>query len=239
MEKNSISCATCQNTDCFINRHCSPETKRSIDQHKRVLRVDKNSPVFREGTAVSGVYFVRSGKVKVFKSGPNGKKQIVRLAKSGDILGHRGFGGKLFYPIGAETAMDSQVCFIENNVFFELLKTNSELMFHLMMFYAEELKNSETRMRNLSQMNVREKVAEALLMIYQAFGEKEKGEKRKLGSILTHKDIADIAGTVSEQVTRTLSEFKRDHLIETEGHQIFISDYDGLKSIIADFEPIH
>lgn len=239
MNRSNLSCTTCPNTNCLISRHCSLKTKRLIDRQKGTLRIRKNHQVFYEGAAVTSIYFIHSGKAKVFKTGPRGKRQIIRLAKSGDILGHRGFGGKLLYPVGAETAEDSQICSLGNNFFFELLKDNRELTFHLMMFYAEELKNSETRMRNLSQMNVREKVAEALLMISRVFGETEKGGRRKLGSFLSRRDLADIAGITPEQGVRTLSEFKRDHLIETEGSQIFVLDDEGLKSLIADFDPTH
>ena len=85
-------------------------------------------------------------------------------------------------------------------------------------------------------MSVRERIAEALLMVNGVFGKKDKKNRITLDIILTRQEIAEIAGTAQEQAIRMLSEFKRDHFIETEGKQIFLTNYDGLKNIIADYD---
>lgn len=207
-----------------------------MDEHKTERVYKKKEQVFYEGSMIFGIYFICQGRLKIFKNGPGGRKQIVRLARSGDILGHRGWGLKSYYAIGAAAIEDSQVCFIENDFFTKLLKENPDFIFNLMLFYAEELKNAETRMRNLAQMTVRERVAEALLMVNGVFGKRDKKNRITLDIILTRQEIAEIAGTAQEQAIRTLSEFKQDHIIETEGKQIFLTDYDGLKKIIDDYD---
>ncbi len=235
MQANRINCTDCPRKNCLINKYGSPKWKSIVDDNKTTTLYKKGQQIFKEGNTVFGVFFVRSGKVKIFNSGLKGKMQIVRLARSGEIIGHRGFGGKLFYPIGAASLVDSQICFIENEIFFNLLKANLELTFNLMLFYADELKKSEIRMRNLTQMRTLERIVEALFLVGDVFGKKEPDDSLLLDVPLTRQEIADIAGTTQEQVIRTLSEFKKNNLIFTKGKQIFIKDFKGMSHIIAEY----
>lgn len=236
MKTNNIHCDTCKNADCFIAKHCSSKWKRIVDKERTLTVYRKGQLIINEGTTVFGIFFIYSGKIKVFKSSINGKIHILRLAKTGKILGHRGIGGKTVYPIGAAALEDSSVCFIENDLFFKLLQENATITFHLMMFYAEELKKSETRMKNLAHMNVKDRVIEALLLICDAYGIQKKDGSFLLDVSMTRQEIADIASTTQEQVIRTLSELKQNEVIKTEGKKIFILEYQKLLDYIDDYD---
>lgn len=231
MRSNNQYCKTCTINDCFIARHCSKEWKIYIDDHKSCVNYRKKQNIFYQGDEVFGIYFICSGKVKVFRVGPEGKTQIIRLASSGDILGHRGHGGNAIYPIGAATLEDSNISFIENSHYYKVLKQNPDMIYHLMLFYAEELMRSEARIQHLTYAKSKERVAEALLMINNVYG-KVVGDKVLLDVILTRREIAEIAGLSHEQVVRTLSDMKKIHLIETRDKTIFILDIAKLKSIV-------
>jgi CRP-like cAMP-binding protein len=179
-----------------------------------------------------GIYFIYQGKVKVTISGANDKEQIVRLAKEGHILGHRGYGGES-YPIGAEALEDSSICFVTNELLYDTFITNPEFTYHLMMFYSRELRKSEQRIKYLAQMNVREKVAFALIYLVDTFGLNQ--TEKTLNIALSRNEIGSIIGINADQVSREISKLKKDNVLNTKGKKIIINNFDQLQEIIADF----
>jgi CRP/FNR family transcriptional regulator len=89
---------------------------------------------------------------------------------------------------------------------------------HVMQKLSSEVRTSRQRMVELTHKSIRERVAEALLIIKEAFGVDNDGIT--LRSPLTREEIAAIVGTAPESVIRTLSEFKADNLIATNGRTI-------------------
>ncbi len=216
----------CETINAFLSQPFSKKSLDLINEYGTIIRCEKGQHIFYEGESVEGIFFVLSGMIKIFKSGLNGKQQIIRLAKPNDIIGHRGLGGKNIYPIGAEAIEDSKVCFIETQLFFEILRNDSEFAIWLILFYAEELKNTETRIRDQAQMSIREKIADAIMMIAKAYGI---DARNFLKAQLSRGDIADLAGTNNEQVSRFLSEFEQDNIIELKGKTIKILNLELLK----------
>ncbi len=225
-------CKICAQKDCFLFRYCSPEWHGKLIERKECIRYSAHQQLIHEGSPVHGVYFIQSGKIKVYKEALRDKSQVVRLAKSGDILGYEVFGGEAQYPVSAITLAESLVCFIPSGLYLSLLKYNSELSIRVMFHYAEELRRTETRLRNMALMTVREKVADALLTISDTFGVSDDGA---LDVAITRKDIAEIAGTNSEQVSRYISEFKSEGILDTDGKKIMLLNPDGLKKLLKDF----
>lgn len=232
MEIKNVVYEECENSDWFLSHSFSKKSLNLLEQNMVLMKCKKENYVFYEGSPVNGIFFVLSGKVKILKSGINGKQQIIRLAKPGDILGYRGLGGNNIYPVGAETIEDSQVYFLETKIFFEILRNDPEFSIRLVLFYAEELKVIESRLRDQAQMTAREKVADSLLIIFNAYG---LDEDHFLNVQLSRKDIANIAGTNNEQVSRFLSEFEKEKIIELVDKKIKIGSLSGLKKMIAPY----
>ncbi|OFY66844.1 MAG: hypothetical protein A3H98_11005 [Bacteroidetes bacterium RIFCSPLOWO2_02_FULL_36_8] len=183
-----------------------------------------------EETPVNGIYFILSGKVKVYKTGLGNKKQIIRLARNGDIVGHRGINRK-FWPISATAIEDSFICFISNENFEKVVMSNPKLGYQMVLFFSDELFRSEEIVKNLSSLMVREKVAYALMKIsesYPVFGNKIQE------ILLSRQDIAELAGTTKEQVSKHLNEFVKENIISFEGKRILVNNFKQLE-IIANF----
>lgn len=227
MRKTTISCTTCKNRHCFI-KQCSPEWINIIDDNKNQNNYKKGEHIIREGNPVQGIYFIHTGKVKVITTGLNGKHQIVRLANDGHILGHKGFEGDV-YPIGAIAMDDSLICFVENETLDDMFMSNPKFTYTLMMFYSHELRKLEQRIKNIAQMNTREKVAEALLYLIEIFG---LDEHQELNTLLSREDIAAIAGTNAEQIIRQLTIFENEKIIAKKGKKIIILKQEELNKII-------
>lgn len=227
MKKKTINCQECKNLDCTILKNCSLDWLNYINTSKTCFQVKKGDIILHEGNIVEGIHFIQEGKVKVFKTGVNSREQIVRLSKSGDILGHRGWERNKM-PISASAIENSIICFVNNNDFSNTLKHNAKLTYDLMLFYANELYFSEVKARNLAQMSVIELVADALLYIHEVYGE---DTERYLDVRLSRQEIADLSGTTKEQVSKYLSEFNEEEIIITNKKAIKILSVNRLREI--------
>jgi len=201
------------------------EWRPAIAASRQNFDLKKGELLFREGEIVTGIYFVYSGTVKVHKKWGDEKELIVRFAKAGDIVGHRGLGNDEFYPISATALEPSTVCFIDLEFFKSSLKVNHEFLYWLMMFFAEELKVSERKMRNMAHMQVKGRIAQALITLKEKFGITKEGH---INIELARQDIASFAGTTYETVFRIMNEFVHDKIINAEGKRISILDHKKL-----------
>ncbi len=201
-----------------------------ISEAKNQLWYKKGQYIFREGDRIFGLYFIERGKVKIISTGLNNKEQIVRLAVTGHVIGHRGENHET-YPIGAVALEDTQLCFLDNDIVYEAFMNNPNLTFSLMMFYSSELRKTEIRERHLAQMSIREKIADTLLYLKEIFG--MNSTDGSLNAVLSRQEIAEIAGTSVEQVIRELTDFENEKLIIKQGRKIILFDVDGLVRIVA------
>ncbi|MGB2129560.1 MAG: Crp/Fnr family transcriptional regulator [Flavicella sp.] len=224
-------CNTCTNTNCLIHKNLEIVNIDKFIAEKHSVKCKKNQQFILEGAPAHGLFFVKNGKVKVVKTGIYGREQIVRFAHDGEIIGHRGFGSKKKYPIGAVALEDSILCNFTNEVLAKMLKDVPELTYELMLFYAEELNRSETKVRKFAQMSVREKVIDAFLYIFRKFGQDTEGF---FNIQLPRKDYADFAGTTEEQVIRIISSLKKENLLKSKGKRLGIVDVPLLKKEISE-----
>lgn len=223
-------CEKCNHLNCFINKYCSNEWKPLITHYKTSTDYPAGATIFSEGDPVLGIYQIYSGKIKVVTSFNGDKERIVRLAASEQMLGHRGLGGNMIYPVAAITLEKSQVSFIPIDVFYKAIKANTDLAFQMLMYYADELKASEKRMKMMASLTAREKVAVSIMTIIDAFGFDD-NDPKLLDFTPTRKDIASIAGTTYETVIRVLSNLEKSKVITLEGKKIRVLNLDYLKSL--------
>lgn len=230
MKPLKADCKTCPNEQCIIRKNVHITEMQGFSERKNIVHCKKGQNLIIEGTPVHGLYFVLKGKVKVSKTGLFGKEQIVRFAGNGEIIGHRGFGGGQFYQIGAAALKNSVLCNFSNSDMKEMLNTMPSLTYDLMVFYAEELNRSETKVLKFAQMTLREKIIDAFLYFNRKFGQ----NKGFLDIQLSRKEIADFAGTTEEQVIRTISSLKKEGLIQASGKKLGIKDVKILSKEISE-----
>lgn len=220
----------CGLDQCFLCRHCMPEWGEITAGHKRTLIFRRGKPLFSEGDPVTGIFFLYSGVVKIHAPWVDGREMIMRFARSGDIVGHRGLGGHTAYPVSATALEDTVACFIHNE-FLELsLKANPSLTYTLMHFYCTELQKAEKRMRDMTHMEVKGRIAGALLDILVGFGTLADGT---LALKLTRQDIAAYAGTTYETVFKFFTELTASEVIATSGKDIQILAPERLEQMVG------
>jgi len=209
-------------------RFCIPEWKELIAIRKKTISIKKGRLLFREGDKVEGIFFLYSGSMKVHMHWGEEKELIIRFAGAGDILGHRGLGGREIYPISATALEDSIACFIPNEFFEATLQTNHAFSNQMLHVYATELQRAEKRMRDIAHMEVKGRIAGALIEIADQFGvDKEK----YIRLTISRQDIASYAGTTYETVFKLFTELINSKTISTEGKRIKLLDVAHLKKL--------
>ncbi|WP_298533676.1 Crp/Fnr family transcriptional regulator [uncultured Algibacter sp.] len=225
-----LSCGACLNNNCLIKRNLSILSDSEFVKNKNTLKCKKGQQFIMEGAPVNGLFFILKGTVKVFRTGINGREQIVRFAKEGEIIGHRGFGTEEYYSIGAIALQDSVLCYFSKDHLQSTLLETPKFAYDMMLFYANELNRSENKVKSISQMTVRERVIDSLLYIHRKFGDLS----GFLDLPLSRREYADYAGTTEEQVIRVFSALKKENLIIAKGKKIGINDVRFLKQEIDD-----
>lgn len=210
----------CDLKTCFLCQRCLPEWLPAVQSHRQSLHFKKGELIFSEGEAVTGIYFVTGGTVKVHKKWGTEKELILRFAQKGDIVGHRGLGQEAIYPISATAIEAVNACFIDLAFFQASLKVNQDFMYGLLLFFAAELQESERKMRNLAHMQVKGRIAQALLTLEEKFGRNPEGF---IQLTLSRQDLASLVGATYETVFRLINELVQEELIRVDGKHIAIT----------------
>lgn len=219
---------SCDLQKCLMCRVILPEWKPALERHRKTYSVKKGESIIREGDPVDGIYFVYSGKVKVHKKWGN-KELIIRFATEGALLGHRGLSNHIdTFPIAATALEPCTVCFLELDFFLSTLRVNHEFAYQLMLFFADELQDSEKKMRDLALKSVKNRLAAALLQLTQLFGT---DENHCINIDLSRSDLAAFTGATYETVFRTMNELVQEDLILLNQKRIRIRDVSKLQTL--------
>ncbi|TAL62319.1 MAG: Crp/Fnr family transcriptional regulator [Bacteroidetes bacterium] len=227
LERSQIPlCEKCKNLNnssfCILNR---TEQER-LSQYKTYNVYKKGQVVFYEGNQPQGLYCIYSGKVKIHKLGDDGKDQIVRLAKTGNVIGYRALLSADNYYATATTLENTVICFFPKAVYLNLLMSNSEFSMKTIKMLSGNLRIAEQMITNMAQKQVKERMAGALIYLIDFFGLEE--DHATINTVLTRQDIGNIAGTTTETSIRVLSDLNKNRIIKLSGKKIRIQNYNEL-----------
>lgn len=217
---------------CFVNndyfRHLTKDEVDVLSYIKNCNTYKKGEIIYNEGNRVTGVYCISSGIVKHYKTGSDGKEQIIRFSKKGDIFGFRALLTGDSACTTSKVIENSSVCFIPATHFLKLINENSGFSMSVMKLSCTELGHANQYILDIAQKNVRERLAEILLLLNDSFGINKEGE---LNIFLTREELAGLVGTATESVIRLLSEFKKDKLIDLNKRKIKLLNIQKLKRL--------
>ncbi|MAK35567.1 MAG: Crp/Fnr family transcriptional regulator [Flavobacteriaceae bacterium] len=205
------------------------EELKQMADHKETRVIKKGEVIFNEGERLGGVFCVRNGVSKLSKMSDNGRDQIVKLATKGEVLGHRSVISSEATNLSATALEDMEVCFIPKIHIEQPLQTNPVFTNAVLKHMAQELKFADDVIVNMAQKSVRQRLAEVLMYLEDNFGVDHEGY---LFLQLSRADVADVVGTATELLIRTLTKFKKDGLVSTTGKRIKIEDKKALYNIV-------
>jgi CRP/FNR family transcriptional regulator, polysaccharide utilization system transcription regulator len=191
--------------DNFINEARGFEELKKLAESYQSRPYQKKEIIFEAESYPKGVFYLESGKVKIFLTNADGKEFISELIHPGQFFGYSALLEGNPYTESAEVLENAEIVFIPRDDFFSLIFSNREV---------------------LAYNSVRKRVAEALIMIYQRYANPE--DKKPYSISLSRENFAALVGTATETVIRTLSDFKEEGLISIRGSNVTILDPERL-----------
>ena len=195
---------------------------------KTSYTIKKGEPIFEEGEVTNGIYCVKEGVCKLSKLSDNGKDQIVKLVKPGELLGQRSMISDEPANLSAVALEDMEVCFIPRSEVMQFFTKNNQFSMNVMKTICEDLKGADDHMVNMAQKTVRQRLAETLIYLEETFGKNEDGS---LHIQLSREELAGMIGTATESCIRLLSELNKSDYIELTGKKITLLDKNKLKRL--------
>jgi CRP-like cAMP-binding protein len=193
---------------------------------KTSYTIKKGEPLFEEGESIHGVFCVKDGICKLTKLSANGKDQIVKLIKAGELLGQRSLISEEPVNLSAVALEDMEVCFIPKKEILQFFSENNQFSMNVMKTICGDLKESDDHMVSMAQKSVKERLAETLLYLEDTFGTAADGS---LHVQLTREELAGMIGTATESCIRLLSELNKTGLVELNGKRIHLKDRNKLR----------
>lgn len=214
-------CLNCKTRINSIFCELKHEELLDLNKQKFCSIYKKGQVLFYEGAYPHSLYIINQGKVKLLVN-VDGKEQIVRLAQDGDTIGYRALLSKDKYSATAIAMEESKICTISSEFFFKIIQENIKVAMSYTSLLAKELKDAQTKMAELALKPVRERIAEALIVLKRTFGYDKDGQTINVN--ITREEIAQLAGTATETSIRLLSELKKSRIIDFDKKRIKVLD---------------
>jgi CRP-like cAMP-binding protein len=195
---------------------------------KTSYTIKKGEPIFEEGESVNGIFCIKEGVCKLSKLSANGKDQIVKLMKPGELLGQRSMISEQPANLSAIALEDMEVCFIPKSEVIGFFNQNNEFSMNMMKSVCGDLKEADDHMVSMAQKTVKQRLAETLLYLHDTFG---KNDDETLKIQLSREELAGMIGTATESCIRLLSDFNKLGLIALTGKKIILKNCNGLRKI--------
>ena len=202
-----------------------------ISKCKKNIKINKGEKVFREGEILKGVYCVQDGFGRLSKLCENGKEQIIRFIVKGSLIGQRSLISDEPTNLSATASEDMFVCFIPKDEILYDLMQNPKFNKSMFKELAENLKNSDNFILDVTNKSLKQRFSEALLYLQTVFGSDQEG---MIDVSLSRSDYANFLGTRTESLIRIISKLKKENIISTKGKKIKIENYNLLKALISD-----
>lgn len=178
----------------------------------------KRHVIYSEGNHPNRLFYVQKGKVKLFKTNDDGKDLTIGLYGEGDYFGYMALLENSVYRENAEALEDAEIAMIPREEFDALIKENQVVMKKFLQILAGNIIEKEDQLLGLAYNSLRKRVADALIMLRDKFSNGE----ASFSIHISREDLANIAGTATESLIRTLSDFKAEKMIDIRDGSIIL-----------------
>lgn len=213
----------------FINVAKGNTEMSLINDKHEVYSYKKKEILFKEGQKPKAVYYVMSGKVKLYKTNPEGKELITNILIKGNFFGYHSLLQEVNYKENAEILEDAELMLINREEFLELLTSNNQIAKQFIKLMTHEILEKEEHLLNLAYNSLRKKVAYGLVQLMQKFSPNEKGN---IVFNLSRENLAQITGVATESLIRTISDFKSEGILDIKDSKIVIRNPEKLRDLL-------
>lgn len=219
---------TLDGLDDFLEGAQAANVLDTLPSEGRVRQYQKKDNLFYEGDRPAHCFFVNRGQIKTWKMNDHGKELITGVFGEGDFFGYQSILEGSERHEAATALEDCELALIPAEALWSLINRNREVANTFIRMLSNNLAEQEERLLNLAYGSVRQRVANALLGLYEKQG---KGKHELEGFRMSREDLAGLVGTATESLIRTLSEFRESGLLKIKGREIRLADPEGLKKI--------
>lgn len=202
---------------------------QAISRIGEVQNAAKGDIVIREEEAQGrGLYVLLSGEAKVVLSGPDGREAVLAFLAEGEFFGEMSLLDGDPRSATVRAATDARLLFLKRDAFFELLRGSPEIAIAMLAELSTRLRNANRKISALALSPVNARISGALLQLAELRGVRVRGQII-IRDRPTQQEIADIANTTRETVSRVLGQLQKDGLIGVEGRDLLILDETKLR----------
>ncbi|MDP3555967.1 MAG: response regulator [Bacteroidota bacterium] len=201
-----------------------------LSEPKNVKSIKEKEMVFMEGDVSNFLYIVVSGKVKTFKTNELGKHYITEIHKEGDFFGYISLFENGKHKESAMAIENSEIARVTKDDFFKLLFSNNELSIKFIKLLSNNYSEAEEKLLKLAYDSARKRVAEALIFVAKKYQD-EDNEADDPSFLLLRENISALSGISPESVSRNLTDFKEEGLIEASKGRIKIINLQKLTAL--------
>ncbi len=195
-----------------------PNALQSFAEHRKENTYRKKQVIYLQGNHPQKLFYLKQGKVKTFVSSEEGKDLTIGLYSEGDFFGYTALLEQSTYKETAETLDESIIVEIPMEEFSELLSINVQVAGKFIKLLAKNITEKEQQLLNVAYNSLRKRVANTLITLKEKYCKNQDEEPFTIQ--ISREDLANIAGTATESLIRTLSDFKNERLIEIQGSKI-------------------
>nr|WP_304215283.1 Crp/Fnr family transcriptional regulator [Fredinandcohnia onubensis] len=219
-----MSCQSCNHmkTSCIsrvpIFNHLNENEMAEISQVAVRKRLKKGELLFHSDELSEHLFIVHKGLVKMYRITENGKEQIIRFVEEGDFIGELSLFSKSTTTSFAEAMEDTEVCTIHQKDIHQLLLSYPTISLKILEEITSRLHESESHIEKLNSQDVEKRVASYLVELIEG----QDGESMTIQLPIRKADVASYLGTSQETLSRRLSAFQNQGLIELKGQRKII-----------------
>jgi CRP/FNR family transcriptional regulator, polysaccharide utilization system transcription regulator len=209
-----------------VFRPLSVDDLKNIYSNSQVIHIKRERHVFEEGARLSGIYYILSGLIKLYKIGAKGRVQIFHFYKAGNIFGYDSLMNFQTTCTAAMAIEEVELIYISNKAMTSVLMENNELRVCMMQLACRELKVAQESILDLTQKFLKQRIIDFLLFLEDNYG---LDKNNMIDISLDREDFAHTIGCTMESIIRIISELRREKVIVTHGKKIGILKMKELK----------
>jgi CRP-like cAMP-binding protein len=202
------------------------QLKKYFNENVEGFSYQTNETIYQQGDNSNYLFLIKQGVVKTYKIDEQGKELITGLHKENDFFGLTSFSHNIPYQEFATAIENTQLLRLSKSDLKQVLADNPNLTLELVDFLTDNVSDFKNQLLQMAYSSVRKKTANTILQF------SEKMKKRPNENVkISRSDLASIAGIATETFIRTLSDFKKDGIIDFKGSNIEIIDLNKLKKM--------
>ena len=202
---------------------------QSLKDDRNINVYKKKQVIYTQGNHPNRLYYVLKGKVKTYKRNEDGKELVTDLYSPGDFLGYIALMEETVYKDTAEALEESELAIIPKEEFEDILNNNKEVSRNFIKLLAKNISNKENQLLGLAYNSLRKKVAEALILLQRKY---QLTVEDNFIIDISRESLATIAGTATESLIRTLSDFRNEKMIEIKDGSIVIINQKKIQHLL-------